>query len=98
MSEFDAATQAGDAVELIATDKDGKVTHKIIAGFSGMVTAPKNLHFCSDCGERLLEIPLFICETCGQRYVARLEPKTGKTVIFALGNKDSDLLREEKRK
>lgn len=78
--------KATDRVELIVTDKDNKIKRIVttvnLAKFS---TAAKNVHFCVDCGEKLMEIPLYLCEVCGQRYVARLEPKTGKVIIFAIG-------------
>lgn len=76
---------AGDHVTLIATDEHGIVKQIEVAGLSDFESSPKNVRFCSDCGERLAEIPLYMCETCGARYVARFEPKTGKIIIFALG-------------
>ena len=80
-----------DEVELVVTDEKGKVkkiTHVSSFGQS-FKSAAKNIHFCPDCGEPLTEIPLFICNVCGQRYVARVEPKTGKTIIFAIGKPEA---------
>lgn len=86
MSKPQGGGVAGDEVELIVTGEDGKVKKVVsTARLKDFESAAKNMHFCPDCGERLTEIPLYMCEICGQRYVARIEPTTGKTIIFAIG-------------
>lgn len=80
---------AQDHVELIVTDKDGKVQKIVTAGLAKFDTAAQNLHFCNECGHELIEIPLYACDVCGSRYVARVEPRTGKTIIFALGKEST---------
>lgn len=79
-------TKLREEITLIVTDKDGKVKQvEVVGSIKGMRTAGKGLHFCADCGEQLNEVPLYICSVCGERYVARMEPQTGKTIILALG-------------
>ena len=86
MSKVTGGGVAGDEVELIVIDERGKITKVVsTAKHKDFESAAKNMHFCPDCGESLTEIPLYMCEVCGERYVARIEPVTGKTIIFAIG-------------
>lgn len=79
-------TSSAEQITLIVTDKNGKTKKVVTAGgLRAFKTASKDMHFCPECGKQLTEIPLFLCEVCGNRYVARVEPTTGKTIIFAIG-------------
>lgn len=83
---------AGDDVNLIVTDKDGKIK-KVVFTSKSKDAIVQHMQFCPDCGKTLNEIPLFVCVGCGNRYGIGIEPQTGKTIIFALG-RESKPLRE----
>lgn len=74
----------GDHIGITLRDKDGKIkdirpdVNKLVPSYAF------GIQFCAKCGSHhLVQIPLFFCEDCQNRYIIRLQE--GKPIIIDIG-------------